>query len=526
MRIFRTWFEKNIMGQDSTTVTDTVMVMPFGAAAPKYRDDPNKLPSILGSFSVFYLPAVLQLPLITHCADGLKEYLPIVSSFMGAKSSDLILINLAEEVLKAAKWPTDVKTGREAFETGDNVCNVKRDGTKYGLRPEFWLGNLSLGRQSLTRSDFFELPNLPSRGDNIIHIAIPILGRRTGSSLSTHVPAADRLQAKQKLELWDRQLFHKKKFGSTRLRELDMHNSQFFSIQQWISFSVSIKTSDNWVGIMLLDQGHKVPELQETPWSSYTRNWRAPDFHPILLYNQSPPKYSIPTTSSHEISHSAPNAFHPKDHVRLTSDEELALLRKSPFTVLANVLSRAASAWAQILNFVDSDINQYMSHDPLPLTADALGLGLEQLRFNLDFLSHAQEYLKDNIYLIECRGCRTWPGQKEYEPGTVGAELVSSLLTDYKYLIGRCSDMSRRCETVSQILADTMKVIEARKSLDQTLKITNLTRLAFVFVPLGFICGFFGMNVNVFKNDPPVWIYFAVALPTTGLTFLLLRWKD
>lgn len=42
MGVFRTWFEKNIMGPSRDTVTDAVMVMPFGSAAPKYRDDANK----------------------------------------------------------------------------------------------------------------------------------------------------------------------------------------------------------------------------------------------------------------------------------------------------------------------------------------------------------------------------------------------------------------------------------------------------------------------------------------------------
>lgn len=42
MEVFRTWFEKNIMGPDKDTVTDAVMVMPFGSVSPKYRDDANK----------------------------------------------------------------------------------------------------------------------------------------------------------------------------------------------------------------------------------------------------------------------------------------------------------------------------------------------------------------------------------------------------------------------------------------------------------------------------------------------------
>lgn len=55
---------------------------------------------------------------------GRKEYLPIVSTLMGAKGSDVLLVNLAEAALEKANWPTQVKTGREAFAVGDNVRNV------------------------------------------------------------------------------------------------------------------------------------------------------------------------------------------------------------------------------------------------------------------------------------------------------------------------------------------------------------------------------------------------------------------
>ncbi|KAM3518755.1 hypothetical protein MY4038_010009 [Beauveria bassiana] len=129
MKIFRTWFETNIMGQHSDTVTDAIMVMPFGSASPKYRDDSNKLPSIVGSFSVFYLPAVLQLPTLIipigqkpyrSRISGLEEHLPIVSSFIGANRSDLMLINLAEAALKSANWPIEVQTGRDTFATVDD----------------------------------------------------------------------------------------------------------------------------------------------------------------------------------------------------------------------------------------------------------------------------------------------------------------------------------------------------------------------------------------------------------------------
>lgn len=129
--------------------TSTHLYLPLGISLTMKR-----LPSIVGSFSTFYLPAVLQLPqliipgmssqpplpvlrdLTLTCPSlvgqkpyesrisGLKEYLPIVSSFMGAKGSDVMLINLAEAVLTSAKWPTEVRLGREMFKVGDNIRNV------------------------------------------------------------------------------------------------------------------------------------------------------------------------------------------------------------------------------------------------------------------------------------------------------------------------------------------------------------------------------------------------------------------
>ncbi|CAG8960500.1 hypothetical protein HYFRA_00008220 [Hymenoscyphus fraxineus] len=255
-----------------------------------------------------------------------------------------------------------------------------------------------------------------------------------------------------------------------------------------------------WLGVFLLDQGLDVPETQYTPLSNYTRNMRSPHFLPILSYNGSPSGYDMQSTPR-ESSPSTPNAFHPKDHIRVVDDEGLALMRESPFPVLSNVLTRATSAWAQILNFVDADIDKCKILAPSP-TADALGLALEQLRFNFDLLAYARQCSKDNLCLIESRGCLTWPGQDRFESGTAG-RLVASLLADYQYLTERCAELSRRCESVSQILADTIKVIEAR-----------------------FIATFFGMNVDLFQNDPPVWIFFAVAVPVTGLTFLLLQGKN
>lgn len=121
-------------------------------------------------------------------------------------------------------------------------------GSQYGIRPEYWLGHLNLGRRGVTQDSFFELPSLPTRRDNIVQVPIPILGRGTGSSIPTHFRTMQRLEAKQRLQDWDRQLLQNKRYGATRLRKLHVHNSQFFSIEQLVSFSVSERDASSWIG--------------------------------------------------------------------------------------------------------------------------------------------------------------------------------------------------------------------------------------------------------------------------------------
>lgn len=39
---FRTWFDNNVMSTDSETLSDAIMIMPYGSANPKYRDMANE----------------------------------------------------------------------------------------------------------------------------------------------------------------------------------------------------------------------------------------------------------------------------------------------------------------------------------------------------------------------------------------------------------------------------------------------------------------------------------------------------
>lgn len=55
---------------------------------------------------------------------GRTEYYPVIGSMVGAKGSDLMLFNLANDALGKAGWRNTVDVGRFAFKLGDGTRHV------------------------------------------------------------------------------------------------------------------------------------------------------------------------------------------------------------------------------------------------------------------------------------------------------------------------------------------------------------------------------------------------------------------
>ncbi|KAF9252091.1 hypothetical protein DTO006G1_2838 [Penicillium roqueforti] len=133
LKVFQRWFDENIFSQDPNTLSDAIMIMPYGSANPKYRDIANESPSSAGTIGEKFISPVLGIPQLVlpfgqmpyqSRISGRLEHRPIGSTILGAKGSDLMLIKLAEAAFRAASWPTSVDVGRYMFPLADNVRNV------------------------------------------------------------------------------------------------------------------------------------------------------------------------------------------------------------------------------------------------------------------------------------------------------------------------------------------------------------------------------------------------------------------
>lgn len=88
---------------------------------------------------------------------------------------------------------------------------------------------------------------------------------------------------------------------------------------------------------------------------------------------------------------------------------------------------------------------------------------------------------------------------KLLDDGTVErtVEELSQLSTKLEVLeLSRQATLSR-CDSTFNALIGTMSILESAKAIDQAEEVTKLTQLAFVFIPLTFVAGIFGMNLRV-----------------------------
>jgi hypothetical protein len=124
-------------------------------------------------------------------------------------------------------------------------------GAQYNIRPELFIGHLDFPSNSATSSfKFFELPALPSQRAMVSHVRLISLGRHSKPSQSQSGSQSHRReQATRDCQQWRRQQFSGNQYGSTTFREVYIHNAEYFSVEQLVSFTTIRRPDGQWSGL-------------------------------------------------------------------------------------------------------------------------------------------------------------------------------------------------------------------------------------------------------------------------------------
>ena len=255
------------------------------------------------------------------------------------------------------------------------------------------------------------------------------------------------------------------------------------------------------------------------PWSDYTVGGRrAPDLIPVIPYNSlsSDSVDDAPFGVAESPNATSLHPYHPIDDLVAHGDADIDLLLQDPFYIVSRLLSSASRSWSQLLNYIDGDIQVCSAAEEEQLSA-----ALEQFRFNFGLLIRIKGFLAEDLLVIEEKGSVSWP--KATDPALRARidGIQASLAKDYGFLIIRSGQLASRCETGIGVLVSVAQLQEAQKGINQTKQVHDLTKLAFFFIPLTFVSSIYGMNVSLFKDYPPIWTYFATAVPLTAVVWFV-----
>jgi hypothetical protein len=100
---------------------------------------------------------------------------------------------------------------------------------------------------------------------------------------------------------------------------------------------------------------------------------------------------------------------------------------------------------------------------------------------------------------------------------------LEHLSEDFEYIEGNIDAVGRRLESMLPVVMSFVQITDARRSFAETADISRLTVLALIFVPLTFVSSLFSMNTDNLPGRGDFWVYFAVAIPLTGLIVLIAR---
>jgi len=407
-------------------------------------------------------------------------------------------------------------------------------GAQLSLPPEFFLGHLDFSQCKKQYQPLYELPTVPSRQRNIAHVRLVTLAKERNESETLRSLAARRTFAEQKTQEFEYQLYSDKRYGATRFRRTNVHNSRVFSVEQTVSICVMHDEQKGWSSmsidrftdpladfseaIVLQDQGHSLQPFRDLPWSSCSNV----EFIHTIPYNDAPVSNdSVEPVSSRDCPRM--HSLHPYDPVvdwYTTCPEDQELIARDPFFLVGQLLLTSALSWNQSLNFVEENIRGCQ----FAFSKDA-DLALEQLRYNISFVDRARSYLRDNLAAID---------QASFQPQTcLNDELLEKaarknrdmLIKDHEWIINRCNSLISRCEVISGSLMSMASLEASQRSIQESYHINRLTKLAFIFIPMSFTASVFGMNVAEMAKNPSIWVFFLVAAPVVGLTCLAMNWE-
>lgn len=97
------------------------------------------------------------------------------------------------------------------------------------------------------------------------------------------------------------------------------------------------------------------------------------------------------------------------------------------------------------------------------------------------------------------------------------------LMEDYEHIDSCLAAYSHRLDAMVPIITSMIQIIDSERSPIETTKVSRLSNLALIFVPLQFVSSLFSMNEATMPGSKGFWVYLMIAVPLSAVVFFIAR---
>ncbi|KAF1963789.1 hypothetical protein CC80DRAFT_557768 [Byssothecium circinans] len=417
-------------------------------------------------------------------------------------------------------------------------------GGRYRVDPEFFRQHLEVNSRTGWLGNFLPT-SLPSTWKNIVRLPSVSLASRSSSGYSrSSQPHHEEKLSKIRNETARLLDGHIEKYlqsreshlspGSSIVRNLSIHNNQYFSLEQHISIYMAAH-GKSWIGIVWLDTGSDLGQDKSGPWQAQAlqcESWEV-QFLPTIQHQPGAAlnsRHLFRANTLNEVTDEKGPGRLIQTSARLHENYgehlDYETMAASPFYALTDVFAFVAASEGQFLDLIQLFLDTEIDIDLLSRYSLQTRAALWNLAYNKQILDRHHRRLRDissflkNYSQIVNWACPTAPATQK-----ISSDAAARLHMDYTHLVERCHTLNDAFDGAMDVLQNNSIISESQKAIQQAEGVAQLTRLAFFFIPLSLTASIFGMNMRQFTDGAPlsIWVWVVTSAVTLLFSYLVLK---
>nr|POE75757.1 glutamyl-trna(gln) amidotransferase subunit a [Quercus suber] len=411
--------------------------------------------------------------------------------------------------------------------------------------PEFFNSNMIFR----CRRTYFSYPSLSSAYPNIVRLRIMTIGSRDPRGSRADSQRIDRLRADAatSMSIYRHELMLNSNVccGDSIVRQYHVLDEKYFVLEQEIAVALHLHGKKGWIGMLhqpadlyfvhattdreyvaliCSDIGHSLAEGPRGPWltdSDLKSPVEGPFFYPTFQHVEN---IALNSSVASTVDQHQDDRKFPQTAALLSSNYghllDTGVMASDPFYALMDLFRFTAASENQFLNLMDDYIGRETGHSILKVKQPSLS----NLLYCQEILEDHTSRLKETTKFVRRRGGPQWPrvARLDKERYAVAESAAEALLSDFEQLEERSRLLIERCSKGMSVIMGSVLLAENRQAIAQGKRVTKLTFIAFLYIPLSFTTSFFGMNVEQLGTEGvPIWAWAIMTVPVLLLTVLV-----